>query len=80
MANPEMTIRFCTDCAHCAVLHGGGRWVCTHPLVRAQMPKGVGLVGNAGEDCSTERGRWAPWAPCGRKGKLWDPKPAEPQP
>ena len=72
-----MTPRFCDQCAHCRPKCAGMfPNTCVHPLV-AIVGGADALAGDLSIRCRDERARWVPWAPCGRKGKLWTPKGEE---
>jgi hypothetical protein len=68
----------CRDCKH-QIPEDGSKWNsrCTHPIVNAQNEWALANTGgngtSANSDARSERERrW--FAPCGMKGKLWEPK------
>jgi len=73
-----MEVKFCRDCRH-SMPEPDSAWLlcCTHPEVNKR--DSWALSGATYFICMRardERGKkW--FAPCGMKGKLWEPKPTE---
>lgn len=58
-------------CANCKHVKKVFFWMaCTHP--RVVKNDATALVSGNGITAVYERSRRAPWAPCGRAGKLWE--------
>jgi hypothetical protein len=68
--------KFCKDCAHSEpVVDSEWNLQCFHPVVNSKDPWALSASPRyKGTSCREERQSvW--FAPCGRKGKLWEPKP-----
>ena len=66
-------IRFCKDCKWARPGRPGYYLYCTHPRVVATWPRALARS-EPTVDADDERPRWSPFAPCGVRGKLWEPK------
>ena len=69
-----MTARYCADCRHS--VEDRGRLDCHHPRVVATCPGALADRRKQGVDCFGERLRTGWFTPCGRRGALWEAKPA----
>jgi hypothetical protein len=69
----------CRDCRH-RIPEPGSEWnsMCTHPKVNAKNEWALANTGGDGKLASStahiERGNTSLFAPCGRSGKLWEPR------
>lgn len=66
----------CTDCKH-SKQQQGSEWnlLCQHPVVNANDPWALSRSGisQAGSSCREQREKKWWFAPCGMRGKLWEP-------
>ena len=72
-----MKVNLCRDCWH-SMPEPDSAWKlhCTHPMVNAVDPWALASATPYGSSARDERKKkW--FAPCGMKGKLWEPKPTE---
>lgn len=73
------TVRLCRDCKH-SVLRDDRDWVlmCQHASVWRKngwaLARPDGPSSNDGEEAATQRTNRSLLAPCGQKGKLWEPR------
>lgn len=65
----------CRNCIYSSPEKSGG-WLlqCTNPIVNATDSYFLGATVAVGSSCVEERKQYSPFAKCGIKGKLWEPK------
>lgn len=61
----------CNECKHLSTKNE--RYTCTHPALSATNPWFLSGLCD-GTSAFDERSRRSPFAPCGRAGKLWEPR------
>lgn len=67
-----MTVKRCNECRH-SFDPDNASIRCEHPKVAGQNKFVLGGI-SKGTSTVCERERWSPFAPCGRAGKLWEPR------
>ena len=67
----------CRDCKHSKPEESNSSFLrCSHPKVNGEDSWALASGGRYfGSECRSERDRGM-FAPCGKRGKLWEPKPA----
>lgn len=65
----------CVQCVH-SVPRRDREWLlyCTNPIINSNDAYFLGAARVLGTSCIEERGKYSPFAKCGIKGKLWEPK------
>ena len=66
---------FCRDCKHHQNLIETSMLLrCVHPIVNTKDSEALAQKNTLGSVCEKERNNKSWFAPCGMKGKLWEPK------
>ncbi len=67
-------VKLCRECKHYVPDKTLSRCGCTNPIVNSHDEWALSSEFPSGTNARDERSRKMPWAFCGMKGKLWEPK------